>query len=95
MYVDSPDLVGLVGIYTLMILAAFLWWSFTTTSKNKLLDIFATLALFGLILSVAGGVSIFIDTIGPLIIGEIYLIVGAIISIIAGAGWLLLRKEAQ
>ena len=90
-----PDWAGMATVYSVLLLIAFLWWFFNTKSKNKLLEICETLSLFGAILTVAGAISLILETLRPFTVGEASLIIGTIISIIAGTGWLLLAKRAE
>ena len=87
------DWSGLVLIYAVMFLIAFLWWWFNTDSECKLLEVFSSLSIIGLILAVAGAVAVVMDLLGHFTVGEASLIVGVVISAVAGTGWLLLAKR--
>lgn len=95
MLVLYPDWAGMAATYSVLFLLAFLYWWFTTDSRYKLLEVCFSLSLIGAIFVVAGATMLIIDVMGPFTLAETLLIVGTIISIVSGAGWLLLRKEAQ
>jgi len=97
MYVDDGFDIGLMAMLYLVLFAfAFFWWWFTTKSRNKLLEVSSSMAIIGVVLTVASAAGIIINWVGPLTVGEILLIVGLIMAAVGAAGGLLLtKKEAQ